>query len=103
MIKSYSRTFDDTYLYLSMEYWYEEIQKLRGFGCNSSPGGEGVLRGTFVQSYFFSCASRCYHTICMEGFGIRSCWHDKDLDKDTGHDKGYAGYGELRRGFALDE
>ena len=86
-----------------MEYWYGEIQKLRGFGCNSSPGGEGVLRGTFVQSYFFSCASGCYHTICMEGFGIRSCWHDKDLDKDTGHDKGYAGYGELRRGFALDE
>ena len=44
-----------------------------------------------------------YHTICMEGFGIHSCWHDKDLDKDTGHDEGCAGYGELRRGFALDE
>jgi hypothetical protein len=89
---------------LSMEYWYGEIQKLRGFGCNSSPGGEGVLRGTFVQRYFFSCASRCYHTICMEGFGIRTCWHDQDLDfKDTGHDEGYARYGELRRGFALDE
>jgi hypothetical protein len=39
----------------------------------------------------------------MEGFRIRSCWHDKDLDKDTGHDEGYAGYGELRRGFAFDE
>ena len=58
MLKPYSGTFDDTYL--SMEYWYGEIQKLRGFGCNSSPRrGEGVLRGTFVQSYFLSCASRC--------------------------------------------
>jgi hypothetical protein len=45
MLKPYFGTFDDTYL--SMEYWYGEIQKLRGFGCNSSPGGEGVLRGTF--------------------------------------------------------
>ena len=44
-----------------------------------------------------------YHTICMEGFGIRLCWHDKDLDKDTGDDEGCAGYGELRRGFPLDE
>ena len=39
----------------------------------------------------------------MEGFGIHLCWHDKDLDKDTGHDEGCAGYGELRRGFSLDE
>ena len=44
-----------------------------------------------------------YHTICMEGFGIHLCWHDKDLDKDTGDDEGCAGYGELRRGFPLDE
>jgi hypothetical protein len=57
MLKPHFGTFDDTYL--SMEYWYGEIQKLRGFACNSSPGGEDVLRGTFVQSYFFSCASRC--------------------------------------------
>ena len=34
MLKPYSGTFDDTCL--SMEYWYGEIQKLRGFGCNSS-------------------------------------------------------------------
>ena len=55
MLDPYSRTFDDTYL--SMEYWYEEIQKLRGFGCNSSPGGEGVLRGTFVHVllYIVTC------------------------------------------------
>jgi len=40
-----------------MEYWYEEIQKLRGFGCNSSPGGGKVLRGTFVQVllYIVTC------------------------------------------------
>ena len=44
-----------------------------------------------------------YHAICMEGFGIHSCWHDKDLDKDTAHDEGCAEYGELRRGLPLDE
>ena len=44
-----------------------------------------------------------YHTICMERFGINLCWYDKDLDKDTGHDEGCARYGELRRGFLLDE
>jgi hypothetical protein len=44
-----------------------------------------------------------YHTAYMEGFGMHSCQRDKDLDKDTGHDEGCTRYGELRRGFPLDD
>ena len=43
-----------------------------------------------------------YYIICVEGFGIHLCWHDEDLDKDTGHNEGCARYGELGRRSALD-
>ena len=65
--------------------------------------GGNMLRGTFVQSYFFSCANRCVPYSLYGGIRDTLCWHDKDLDKDTEHDEGCAGYGELRRGFSLDE
>jgi hypothetical protein len=81
----------------------ERYKKKRGLEYNSSPVGQGVLRGVFVHSYFYMCGSTCVSYNRIEGFGIHSCWHDEDLDKDIGHDEGYAGYGELRRGFSLDE